>query len=149
MSANLLFDLIQKVAADFNHGELDAWSNNYAAGYEHHNPYQPEVNNLQTYKQFEKGFQGAFPGLEMILDDVVTQGTPDSGSVAIRSHVQGTGKGTWRGADVTGKTVNLTCVLFIKIVDGKLVEGWEIDDYLAFFKQLGLIPAPASTAAPA
>jgi predicted ester cyclase len=149
MSENPLYDLAMKVVADYNRGDLEAWSSNYSTNYIHHNPYQPDVHNVQTYKQFQTSLQAAFPGLTLVSDDIVTQGMLASGSVAIRYHLQGTGKGTWRGAEITGKTVNFTCVLFIKVADGKLVEGWEVDDYLAYYKQMGLIPAPASAATPA
>lgn len=146
MSVNPLHELAMKVTADYNRGDLEAFSSNYSTNYIHHNPYQPDVNNLQTYKHFQTNFQAAFSGLTLVIDDIVTQGTLASGSVAIRYHIQGTGKGIWRGAEVSGKAINFTCVLFIKVADGKLVEAWEIDDYLAYFKQLGLTTAPASAA---
>ncbi len=149
MSANPLYDLAMKVVADYNRGDLEAWASNYSTNYLHHNPYQPDVHNVQTYKQFQTSLQAAFPGLTLVVDDIVTQGTLASGSTAIRFHLQGTGKGTWRGAEITGKAVNFTCVLFIKVADGKLAEGWEIDDYLAYYRQMGLIPTPAGAATPA
>jgi predicted ester cyclase len=149
MSTNSLSDLVTKVVTDYNRGDLEAWASNYSTHYIHHNPYQPDVNNVQSYKQFQTSFQAAFPGMTLVAEDIVTQGTLASGTVAIRYHLQGTGKGTWRGADVTGKAINFTCVLFIKVADGKLIEAWEVDDYLAYFKQMGLIPAPASAATPA
>jgi C-1 hydroxylase len=148
MSANPLYDLAMKVTADYNRGDLEAWGSSYATSYIHHNPYQPDVNNVQTFKQFHTRFQAAFPGLTIVPEDIVMQGTLASGSVAFRYHLQGTGKGTWRGAEITGKTVSFTCVLFYKVADGKLVEGWEIDDYLAYFQQMGVIPALASAATP-
>ncbi len=149
MSANPLYDLTMKVISDYNRGDLEAWGSNYSPNYVHHNPYQPDVHNVQTYQQFQASLQAAFPGLMLVLDDIVTQGTLASGSVATRYHLQGTGKGTWRGAEITGKAVNFTIVLFIKVADGKLVEGWEVDDYLAYYRQMGLIPIPASAATPA
>ncbi len=149
MSANPLYDLAMKVAADYNQKDLEAWSSSYSPNYIHHNPYQPDVSNLQTYKQFQASFQAAFPDLMLVMDEIVLQGTPASGSVAVRYHLQGTGKGTWRGAEITGKTVNFTCVLFIKVADGKLVEADEVTDYLAYFRQMGVIPAPAGAATPA
>ncbi len=149
MSINPLHDLAMKVVADYNRGDLEAWASNYSPNYIHHNPYQPEVHNIQTYKQFQTGLQAAFLGVTLVQEDLVTQGTLATGSVAIRYYLQGTGKGTWRGAEITGKAVNFTCVLFIKVADGKLVEGWEIDDYLAYYRQMGLIPTPASAATPA
>ncbi len=147
MSANPLYDLATKVITDYNSGDLEAWASNYSTNYIHHNPYLPDVHNVQTYKQFHTSFQAAFPGLTLTLEDAVTQGTLASGTVAIRYHLQGTGKGTWRGAEITGKMVNFTCVLFIKVADGKLAEGWEIDDYLGYYRQMGLIPMPASASA--
>ena len=147
MSENSLDDLITKVVADYNRGDLEAWASNYSPNYIHHNPYQPDVHNVQTYKQFQTSLQAAFPGLTLVPDDIVMQGTLASGTVAIRYQLQGTGKGTWRGAEITGKAVNFTCVLFIKVADGKLVEGWEIDDYLAYYRQMGLISIPASASA--
>ncbi len=147
MSENSLYDLITKVVADYNSGDLEAWASNYTPNYIHHNPYQPDVHNIQMHKQFHTAFRAAFPDLTLVTEHIVTQGTLASGTVVIRYLVQGTGKGLWRGADITGKAVSFTSISFHKVVDGKLAEGWETNDYLTYFRQMGLISLPASTSA--
>ena len=39
----------------------------------------------------------------------------------------------------TGKKVKMMMVFIWRIADGKLEEGWEVDNELDFFKQLGII----------
>lgn len=149
MATNPLHEVAMRTAAAYSRGDLEAWSSSYSPDYIHHNLYQPDVTNIQTYKQLHTGFRGVFPDLELIVDGLLTQGTLDSGSVAMRYHLQGTGTGNWLGADVTGKTVAFSCVLFTTVTDGMIVEAWEFVDYLAFYMQIGQIPMPSASASPA
>ena len=47
--------------------------------------------------------------------------------------------GEYRGLAPTGKKITLTDVDICRIVDGKVVEAESVNDFLDFFKQLGVI----------
>ncbi len=84
----------------------------------------------------------AFPDWHETIEDIIAEGD----KVWVRVKGTGTHKGELRGVLApsgalapTGKKVTITGVVIYRIVDGKLVEGREVDDTLDFYKQLGVI----------
>ena len=53
--------------------------------------------------------------------------------------VMGTHIGEYFGLSPTGKKFTITGVAIRRIVDGKMAEGWDVDDFLDFYKQLDVI----------
>ena len=89
-------------------------------------------------KLFTMAFEG-FPDWYEEIGDMVAEGE----WVWVRVKATGTHMGNWNLFGVplspTGNKVTMPMVFFFRIVDGKLVEGGELDDQLDFFKQLGFI----------
>ena len=76
-----------------------------------------------------------FPDYHETLEDIIAEGD----KVWIRDTVTGTHKGEYRGLAPTGKEIKGEMVVILRIVDGKVVEGWEVSDMLHTLKQLGVI----------
>jgi steroid delta-isomerase-like uncharacterized protein len=90
----------------------------------------------EDYKQFLFSLQAALPG-QLTLEDLIAEGE----KVVVRYTFHGTHQGEWRGLPPTGKAVTFTGIFICRILDGKIVEGWENADALGLVQQLGLIPA--------
>ena len=61
----------------------------------------------------------------------------------LKEFLSGTHTGEWDlfGAKLppTGKKTSIMMVFIWRIEDGKLAEGWEVDDNLEFLRQLGVV----------
>jgi predicted ester cyclase len=93
------------------------------------------LEGLESLKQgLELGFQG-FPDWHEEIDDVIAEGD----KVWVRVTYTGTHSGIFRGVAPTGKQISITGLMIYRIADGKLVEGWDLSDYLALLMQIGAI----------
>lgn len=93
------------------------------------------MEGLESLKQgLELGFQG-FPDWHEEIDDVIAEGD----KVWVRVTYTGTHSGIFRGVAPTGKQISITGLMIYRIADGKLVEGWDLSDYLALLMQIGAI----------
>ncbi len=81
----------------------------------------------------------AFPDWHETIEDIIAEGD----KVWVRVKATGTHTGEWNHFGVqfppTGKKLTMMMVDIWRIVNGKLVEGSEVDDSLDFLKQLGAI----------
>jgi len=93
------------------------------------------LEGLESLKQgLELGFQG-FPDWHEDVEDVIAEGD----KVWVRLTYTGTHSGVFRGVAPTGKQISITGLMIYRIADGKLVEGWDLSDYLALLMQIGAI----------
>ncbi len=84
-------------------------------------------------------FEVAFPGYELIAEDMISEGD----KVVVRSTMRGTHQGDFNGIAATGKTVNVSVMLIYRIHNGKIVEHWMNADSLGLLQQLGVVPVAA------
>ena len=81
----------------------------------------------------------AFPDWHESIQDIIAE----EDKLWVRVIATGTHKAEWNHFGVrfppTGKKLKMEMVFYWRIVDGKLVEGGEVDDSLEFLKQLGAI----------
>ena len=77
----------------------------------------------------------AFPDWHETIEDIVAEGDK------VWVYVKGTGThtGEYLGLAPTGKKMTGSGVNIYRIVDGKFVEGWAVEDWMDFQKQLGII----------
>jgi steroid delta-isomerase-like uncharacterized protein len=90
------------------------------------------VRGPDEFKQFHRGFCGAFPDLQIGVEDVIASGD----RVAARWRMTGTHLGGNLGFPPTAKSVTLEGVSIAVIKDGKLKEGWNMMDMGRFFEAL-------------
>jgi steroid delta-isomerase-like uncharacterized protein len=88
-----------------------------------------------NFKQFFYKFRGAFPDIEVIVEDTVAEGD----KVAARCSVRATHQGDSLGFAATQKPMEITGITIARIKDGQIVEAWNNFDFMSMFQQLGAI----------
>jgi len=84
-------------------------------------------------------FEAAFPGYDLIADDIISEGD----KVVVRATMRGTQRGEFNGIPATGKSVTVSIMLIYRLSKGKIVEHWMNADSLGLLQQLGVIPVAA------
>lgn len=85
-------------------------------------------------------FYSAFPDYTHVIDRVVAEGD----WVAVQLTFHATHQGEFQGIPATGKVVTYGGAHFGRIVDGKIMEWWILENDLALMQQLGLSLVPAA-----
>ena len=93
------------------------------------------LHGLEGLKQFGKFIFKTFPDFHETMADIIAEGN----KVWVRNTITGTHKGVYRGLAPTGKKFTEASVDIFRIVNGKLIEGWNVTDELDFLKQVGAI----------
>ena len=94
-----------------------------------------QLQGLESLKQLVEEESKGFPDFHVTVEDIIAEGN----KVWVRLKETATHTGEFRGLAPTGKKITYTAVAIWRIVDGKVVEGWEVYDLLDFYKQLGII----------
>jgi len=84
---------------------------------------------------FHGVFRGAFPDIEVIVEDAIAEGD----MVAARCSVRGKHTGEHLGVAASNAPVEFTGMVFARIKNGKIVEAWNNFDFLAMNRQIGII----------
>jgi steroid delta-isomerase-like uncharacterized protein len=90
------------------------------------------------FKTFHAAYRKAFPDMRIHIDHVIAEGD----LVAMRWTVAATHRGELMGLVATGKPSRFEGMSFLRIRDGKIIEGWNVFDQLSMFKQLGVTNIP-------
>lgn len=84
-------------------------------------------------------FQQSFPDMHMETRELVVAGERVVGRFAC----SGTHLGEWMGYPATGRRFEqVDEVYFFRVVDGRIVHAWGIEDTLGRLAQLGLVQVP-------
>ncbi len=94
-----------------------------------------QLRGVEAYKRYIGVFIQAFPDFHETIEDIVAEGD----KVWVRFTFTGTHTGEYRGLAPTGKTITVTAVDIFRVIDGKVVEEWEVADGLDMLLQLGMI----------
>ena len=86
------------------------------------------------FKPFHETFRGAFPDIEVTVEDMIAEGD----KVAARCAVRGQHAGDHLGVAATNAPVDFTGVAIVRIRDGKIVEAWNNFDFMKMNRQLGI-----------
>jgi steroid delta-isomerase-like uncharacterized protein len=85
------------------------------------------------FKPMYRTLRGAFPDIHFTIEDVVSTGD----LVALRWRMRGTHLGGELGMPATGQPIATTGMTFARVVDGKIVEGWNNWDMMGLMNQIG------------
>ena len=103
---------------------------------------QPKTEELMeqyvadpSLKEHMRFFEKAFPGYELIAEDMVAE----DNKVAVRAVVRGLHQGDFQGIMPTGFSVNISVMLIYMIENKKIVDFWMVADQLALMQQLGIM----------
>ena len=121
----------------WNKGRAEAIEEMFAAdGIAHGLSYDAE-NPLQgpaDFKPFHATFRGAFPDIEVIVEDLIAE----DDKVAVRCSVRGKHTGDHLGVAASNAPVDFTGVSIVRIKDGKIVEAWNNFDFMRMNRQIGI-----------
>lgn len=98
----------------------------------------PEGRGHEFLRTQVRDLRTAFPDLRFTVDEVL----PTTGDrVLVRWTCRGTHRGPLLDIAPTGRSMNLTGVDFMRIVNGKIVENNSFWDSYGAFQQLGVVPS--------
>ena len=98
----------------------------------------PDLHGPEQFKAFHASFRGAFPDVRVHVDELVAEGD----RVAYRLTASGTHMGDGLGFAATSRPASFVVMGSARIVDGKIVEGWNVIDQLGMLSQLGVVTPP-------
>ena len=84
------------------------------------------------FKPFFQSFRDAFPDIEVIVEDTVTEGD----KIAARCRVRGTHKGEGLGLAASGNAIDFTGICIVRVENGKIAEAWNNFDFMSMFQQI-------------
>ena len=116
----------------------------FASDYVLHDPANPMVQDLESFKGFLMGHYAAFPDAKWTVEEVIAEGD----RVVVRWTFSGTHQGELLGIPPTGKQVSMSGISIYRIADGKIAEEWAVSDVMGFMQQLGVIPPPGAPPGP-
>jgi steroid delta-isomerase-like uncharacterized protein len=118
-----------------NRGDVSAADRAFATDCVIHINGSPEPNlSLGGFKEMMSGLLGAFPDLRTTIEDQIVAGD----KVATRWTAAGTHSGPFGPVPATGRHIQVSGLILDRVVDGKVVERWEMWDQMALLQQLGL-----------
>lgn len=85
------------------------------------------------FHDFFRVFHGAFAGIKVTVDEAISA----ENLCAVRFHFTGTHTGDQLGVPATHRQVAAAGMVFIKVINGRIVEGWNCVDMLGLMKQIG------------
>ena len=105
------------------------------------------IHGPAEFQAFVERLRAAFPDMSVTVEDAFGAGD----KVAVRWSATMTHQGSDLGIPASGKRVHITGITILRIVDGRIVAGWDNWDELGMMRQIGAIQQPnvALTAAPA
>jgi predicted ester cyclase len=131
--------LVRRGIEELNQGDVletsASWDELFVPDFVRHDP-AGGFRSREDYKRFLSRLLVALPG-HFTIEDLIAEGD----KVVLRYTFRGTHQGQWRGIPPTGKAVTFTGSYIYRIVDGKIVEGWENADTLGLLQQLGAVPS--------
>jgi predicted ester cyclase len=89
--------------------------------------------DLATFKEAIAGYLEAFPDSHVVLEEVLSEGD----QVAIRYTFIGTHSAEFMGVKATGINTRCSGMAFYRIIDGRIIEGWFVEDILGLLQQIG------------
>ena len=98
------------------------------------------VTGPAEFKAFHSAYRNAFPDVTIRIDDIVAEGD----IVAARWSGTGTHRGGGLGFAATGRGIQFSGMLFVRVQNGRLVEGWNNFDQLGMLQQLGAVTLPSA-----
>lgn len=90
------------------------------------------TEGAEEAKQFIGALRSAFPDLKFTIEHLFGEGD----KVIVHVVGPGTHRGKFMGVQPTGKKVILRGTTILRIVDGKVVDRWNITDISGILKQL-------------
>jgi predicted ester cyclase len=105
-------------------------------------PGGPPMVGPAAFKPVFHTFREALGDLEIIVERTMVEGE----LCTAYCRVKGRHVGRALGGDPTGRPVDFHGMLIARVRDGKLVEGWNVFDFLTMYQQIGWVSNPVAPA---
>ena len=138
MSSKETKAVAQRTQELWNTGNLAIADEIHATDFVNHDPGDPDVRDLETYKAFIAAVRTSFPDFRVTIEDMIAEGD----KVAIRWTARGTHQGELMGIAPTAKQATWTTMTFYLFAGSKIEEAWWSKDILGMLIQLGVVPPP-------
>jgi C-1 hydroxylase len=125
-------DIVRKSIEAINTQELSSIENIVAPDFIDHTR---QMHGLEGLKKFLTMIFKSFSDFHMTIEDIIAEGD----KVWVRTTITATHTGEFSGLAPTGKNFTEPSVWIYRIVNGKVVEGWDVQDELDFYKKIGAI----------
>ena len=119
----------------FNARDLAIVDELAALDYLEHTPFPGQAPGPEGVKQLFTMLYSAFPDIQTRIDDVIAEGD----KVVVRTTLHGTHSGHFRGIPPSGKQVTVSSMAVFRVIRGKIMERWAIQDQLSLLQQLGVV----------
>ena len=116
--------IIGRCPERWNTGNLAIADEIFGADFVNHDPDNPEITNLESYKGYIAAIRTGFPDFHVTTEDLIAE----EDKVAERWTIDIGG-----GATVSGMTIH-------RFADGKIVEKWWTKNLLDMLQKRGMIP---------
>ena len=94
-----------------------------------------KTHGSESLKQFLTMIFKSFPDFHLNIEDIIAEGD----KVWIRSTITATHIGEFAGLAPTGNKFTEPSVWIYRIIDGKIIEGWDVQDEMDFYRKIGAI----------
>jgi steroid delta-isomerase-like uncharacterized protein len=98
-----------------------------------------KMHGPADFKVFWQNLREAFPDCKVTVEDTLSQGNKTVARVVFRGTHAGRGG---LGLDPTGRTVSISGIIILRIVNGKIHEAWNSWDQLGLLQQIGAMETP-------
>jgi predicted ester cyclase len=115
-----------------NGGDAEKWKTAFAPNWKAHPPLPNAPDQIGGYQQVIGAFRAGVPDLVVKQVEVIA----NDDVVAVRSKVVGKNSQKLFGQAATNRKMEFTAMDIHRIVDGKIVETWHVEDFLSMNKQL-------------
>lgn len=92
------------------------------------------VRGADAFREFHRQFRGAFPSMNISVEDVIAEGD----RAVARCDVRGQHTGAHLGFAATNNPVQFSGIAIVRIEDGRIAEAWNEFDFMEMNRQLGL-----------
>ncbi len=127
---------IRRIVEEIQNGDnLALLDELVAPNFVNHTPAPGLPPDGEGIKQLLSMFRAAFPDGSMTIEDMIAEGD----KVVSCKTYRGTHQGEFMGIPPTGRHVTVGLIDIMRLVDGKVVEHWNVGDDLGLLQQLGVI----------
>ena len=95
------------------------------------------IHGPKEFQAFVERLRRAFPDIHVTVEDAFS--SDDDDKVAVRWSATMTHQGSDLGIPASGKIVHITGISIVRLVDGRIVEGWDNWDQLGMMREIGAI----------
>jgi predicted ester cyclase len=93
----------------------------------------------EGFKPVYRAFRAAFPNLKIEITHMLSEGD----LAVVRCIVTGNNTGPFMDVAATNRSVRFTGMTMARVVNGRIVEGWNEFNFVEMYQQLGMQPPAA------